>query len=298
MGAWEEVKAEEERRAAAEAEVFRHKTRSTDIASEEQVGRGRCWAGFLTGHLAALLRTARSASSAKGCCPRALSARPAECEQALHQLSLPDLPGLRFASAPCSAQEDEEDYQRQFPDQFSAHFADLAPDEGPDTLAGDSEAAVAAAAAAAAGPLPEEEALGAAALSARELVVGEVLGDLVAVHAAAFGPEGAAGEAVAIDFLRSYELGVELLRAAGLVLPASLDGATAGGHLYAAACRFRQLAQAPPAAGAAAKAGVDMQAPCVEEAVLVQAPLLALRGRLRELLEEWPDHPGLLQASC
>lgn len=38
MGAWEDVKAEEERRAAAEAEVFKHKARSTDIASEEQVG--------------------------------------------------------------------------------------------------------------------------------------------------------------------------------------------------------------------------------------------------------------------
>lgn len=39
VGAWEEVKAEEARRAEAEAEVFKHKTRSTDIASEEQVGR-------------------------------------------------------------------------------------------------------------------------------------------------------------------------------------------------------------------------------------------------------------------
>lgn len=40
VGAWEEVKAEEARRAEAEAEVFKHKTRSTDIASEEQVGQG------------------------------------------------------------------------------------------------------------------------------------------------------------------------------------------------------------------------------------------------------------------
>ncbi|KAL4440107.1 hypothetical protein ABPG75_003108 [Micractinium tetrahymenae] len=239
VGAWEDVKAEEERRAAAEAEVFKHKTRATDIATEEQ--------------------------------------------------------------------EAEDDYHRQFPDQFSTHFADLAPDEAPDTLAGDSEAAVAAAAAAAAGPSTEEEALGAAVLSARELVVGEVLGELVAVHATAFGGSGSgsgsdeagqAGDTAAADFLRSYQLGVELLRAAGLVLPASLDGATASGHLYAAACRFRQLSQAAPSAAAAAKAGVDMQAPCVEEAVLVQAPVLALRGRLQELLEEWPDHPGLLQLSA
>lgn len=37
VGAWEEIKAEEARRAEVEAEVFKHKTRSTDIASEEQV---------------------------------------------------------------------------------------------------------------------------------------------------------------------------------------------------------------------------------------------------------------------
>lgn len=177
----------------------------------------------------------------------------------------------------------------------------MAPDEAPDTLAGDSDAAVAAAAAAAM-PSAEEEVLGAAALSARELVVGEVLGDLVAVHATAFcdaaGEGCAPGDAAPADFLRSYELGVQLLRAAGLVLPAALDAATASGHLYAASCRFRQLSQAAPSGTAAARAGVDMQAPCVEEAVLVQAPLLALRDRLRCLLEEWPDHPGLLQVGC
>lgn len=41
VGAWEEVKAEEARRAEADAEVFKHKTRSTDIASEEQVWERR-----------------------------------------------------------------------------------------------------------------------------------------------------------------------------------------------------------------------------------------------------------------
>ena len=37
VGAWEDVKAEEQRRVALEAEMFKHKTRSTTIASEEQV---------------------------------------------------------------------------------------------------------------------------------------------------------------------------------------------------------------------------------------------------------------------
>ena len=144
-------------------------------------------------------------------------------------------------------------------------------------------------------------ALGAAALSARELVVGEVLGQLVAVHASAFGDNhrsttsGSSGAAIADAFLRRYDLGVSLLRAAGLVAPASLDTAAGSGHLYAAACRFRALAQPAAQARAAAAAGVDMQAACVEEAVLVQAPVLALRARLLQLLDEWPEHPGLLQ---
>lgn len=34
---WEEIKAEEERRAVEEAELFKTKARSTDIATEEQV---------------------------------------------------------------------------------------------------------------------------------------------------------------------------------------------------------------------------------------------------------------------
>lgn len=212
-----------------------------------------------------------------------------------------------YLSSPPCLQEDEEDYQRQFPDQFAA-FADLAPDEQPDTLAGASEAdasaaaaAAAAAAAGAAGQQPEGEAVGAAALSARELVLGRVLQELVAVHAACFGgglaaSDGAAGgsSSGSEQFLRSYELGTQLLRAVGLVAPAALDAATGSGHLYATACRFRQLS-APALSASAAAAGVDIQAACVEEAVLVQAPVLGLRARLRQLLEEWPEHPGLLQ---
>ena len=205
-------------------------------------------------------------------------------------------------------QEDEEDYQRSFPDQF-ALFADLAPDEQPDTLAGASEtvaADAAAAAAAAADAHRGRTEQGAAVLSARELVLGSVLQELVAVHATCFGApaDGAAGLATAstasLEFLRSYELGVQLLRASGLVAPVWVDAATGSGQLYAACCHFRQLAQAPSRAPTAG-AGVDIQAACVEEAVLIQQPALALRQRLRELLEEWPEHPGLLQvrpAAC
>lgn len=101
----------------------------------------------------------------------------------------------------------------------------------------------------------------AAAYSARELVQGEVLRELVAVHRAAFAQQAqhdsdsVAAPAVAGSeeeeaqrFLLSYELGTAVLRSAGLCLPAAVDGSSAGGHLMALALRHRQLSQ-PPAGG-------------------------------------------------
>lgn len=40
---------------------------------------------------------------------------------------------------------------------------------------------------------------------------------------------------------------------------------------------------------------LDIQQACVEEAALLQAPVSALRARLAQLLQEWPEHPVLLQ---
>lgn len=40
---------------------------------------------------------------------------------------------------------------------------------------------------------------------------------------------------------------------------------------------------------------VDIQAPNVEEARLLQSPVGATQKRLAELLEEWPEHPVLMQ---
>ncbi len=109
----------------------------------------------------------------------------------------------------------------------------------------------------------------AAAYSARELVQGEVLLELVAVHRAAFSSAQQHGEALRrtpeppldgaaaaaglllpgldedAQFLLSYELGTSVLRDAGLCLPSALDGAAATGHLMAAALRHRQLSQPP-----------------------------------------------------
>lgn len=42
-------------------------------------------------------------------------------------------------------------------------------------------------------------------------------------------------------------------------------------------------------------AEVDLQKPAVEEARLLQAPVLDLRTRLAELLSEWPENANLIQ---
>lgn len=40
---------------------------------------------------------------------------------------------------------------------------------------------------------------------------------------------------------------------------------------------------------------MDIQQACVEEAALLQGPVSALKGRLHQLLQEWPEHPVLDQ---
>lgn len=40
---------------------------------------------------------------------------------------------------------------------------------------------------------------------------------------------------------------------------------------------------------------MDIQQACVEEAALLQGPVAALRARLAHLLQEWPEHPVLVQ---
>lgn len=203
-----------------------------------------------------------------------------------HPSNLPAVPAL---------QEEEADYQACFPNQHVL-WDDLAGDDNPAVF--DEDAPPSPAAPATAG---SEAAAQAAAYSVRELVTGEVLDDIVAVHAAAFagsgGDGGCNGPVLPAQpcgpraFLCSYELGTQLLRDAGLALPAWVDDVTATGHLYAACCRLAAMAARPLERGA----GVDMQAGCVEEAALVAEPVAALRARLLELLDQWPEHPLLLQ---
>lgn len=40
---------------------------------------------------------------------------------------------------------------------------------------------------------------------------------------------------------------------------------------------------------------MDIQQACVEEAALLQAPVAALKQRLQQLLDDWPEHPVLVQ---
>lgn len=134
--------------------------------------------------------------------------------------------------------------------------------------------------------------------------------------AAAAGTAGGADAAREAAFHLSYQLGVQLVAAQRGLAPAGLDAAAGGGHLLAlcnahsaldrvAASTSSQVAAAPApgrrAAAAAATAAdasgeaVDMQAPAVSEVVLMLEPVRAVAARLEALLEEWPEHPILVQ---
>ena len=43
---------------------------------------------------------------------------------------------------------------------------------------------------------------------------------------------------------------------------------------------------------------VDIQQACVEEAALLAGPVCGLKARLGQLLDEWPEHPVLVQLSA
>lgn len=173
-----------------------------------------------------------------------------------------------------------------FPDHFG-HFTDIAADE----IDMDHESATATQTSAA-------EMQRAVVFSARQYVLAEVLDKLVAAHAIAFQGDAhvSATSSSKLNeqrFLHDYDLGVELLYAAGMLLPVAVDQATSTGHLMAVCLKFKQLSHQ-----SSKDASVDMQRAVVEEAVLVRQPLVQLLARMRELLEEWPDHPVLTQLSA
>ena len=246
---WEDIKEEEERRAAEEAELFKTKSRTVDVPTEEE--------------------------------------------------------------------EAEVDFQKVYPDQFSA-FADLA--DADDFLMDNNEDGSGNAVNAAMLPKQpegddsqkEHSAAAAAAFAAKDYFLSDILQEVVATHAEVFGrapaSAGVGGEKAA--FLRSYELGMQLVELSGGCLSAKLDDDSMNGHLYAAAARARELiAQGSSSSLSIANTTTiknnidgddddveaDIHQSRPEEAVLVQDCLQGLRTRIVSLLEEWPDHPVLMQ---
>lgn len=207
----------------------------------------------------------------------------------------------------------------------------------------DGQASPAGAAAAAEG---EATAAQASSGVARQLLDGELLKELVGLHARVYGALDAAaqpgggdasvaatgadttagaigggssggsrpggaddGAWVQSSFLRSYELGAELLAAAAGQLGCGVDDATATGHLYrlclehialdraaastaAVAVAARRPSRRSVAKGAGVLAagdeeegsGFDMQGPCVEEITLLQVGVGAAVGLCRGLI--------------
>jgi midasin len=169
--------------------------------------------------------------------------------------------------------------------------------------------------------------------AAKSLLEGQLLQDVVSLHQQLFSalavhrlqhqlatlPASAAGSAalaasneqqqqLAVDdaarekaFKMCFSLGQQLVAAQQGLLPAAVDKLALPGSIMALALQHRAL-NTSAAATAAAAAGqqqqqqqLDMQQPFPEEAFLMQQPLSDMSRRLIQLLEEWPEHPLLLQ---
>jgi midasin len=100
-------------------------------------------------------------------------------------------------------------------------------------------------------------------------------------------------------FTMCFSLGQQLVAAQQGLLPAAVDQLTLPGSIMALALQHRALNTSAAATAAAAAAQpqqqLDMQQPFPEEAFLMQQPLSDMSHRLIQLLEEWPEHPLLLQ---
>eukprot|EP00884_Botryococcus_braunii_P010665 jgi/Botrbrau1/195/Bobra.0022s0175.1 len=199
-------------------------------------------------------------------------------------------------------EEAEAEYARIFRDHFADHFADLASteEEGEVPMEEDRE---------------DEGGRGPAAAQvfAKEVLEGDLLNDVVLLHARSYRALAAAearlpnqaaeaeeSEAeLRIVFERSYRLGASLLAGAGptdYALSPDLDVTAAGGHLMMACQVHASLSRPPPSNVDAphAAGGLDMQAPAPEELRLMQEPVQAMRGRLIAILEEHPGNAVLL----
>jgi midasin len=101
-------------------------------------------------------------------------------------------------------------------------------------------------------------------------------------------------------FTMCFSIGQQLVAAQQGLLPAAVDQLTLPGSIMALALQHRALNTSAAATAAAAAAQpqqqqLDMQQPFPEEAFLMQQPLSDMSHHLIQLLEEWPEHPLLLQ---
>lgn len=186
-------------------------------------------------------------------------------------------------NTPTPLQEEEEAYRARFPD-YGQAFADLEDPEAPPRT--DDEPAESAAAL---------EQRAAYALIGR--LKGTVLSQLTHAHQALFGPQagGTLPGREPEQFGPVYELGQLLLEPVLDALPASADRRAYSGHIVALWLQHRTLSE--PARKVLDPELFSMHASAAQEALLVRAPLEVLRKRLRELLQEWPEHVLLAQVT-
>lgn len=210
---------------------------------------------------------------------------------------------------------DEEDYQKSHVE-FGAAFRDLedlAPDEVPeapdapeDAPAGDRDVDT--------GDPRAATATEASTTAARDLLEGNILSRVVALHRGVFAAATAADRDPSEregEYKGWHALGMATAGSLGGVLPAWVDEVAGPGHLMRACSEARAVlardvralgtieeegARAKKARKGDARRGeVDVTLPCVSEAALLLAPVGGVRSRLEELLAEWPEHPVLLQ---
>lgn len=80
--------------------------------------------------------------------------------------------------------------------------------------------------------------------------------------------------------------------------PQALDSALSATNLYAVALQARKLSTAPTLGEPSIEGALDVQKPCVIELEMLVTPVIALKTRLEELLDQWPQNPLLEQLTA
>eukprot|EP00850_Spirogloea_muscicola_P001971 SM000007S20931 [mRNA] locus=s7:964636:998915:+ [translate_table: standard] len=96
------------------------------------------------------------------------------------------------------------------------------------------------------------------------------------------------------SFTASYSVGLLLLKALGMVGRADVDGQTQLGHLLRLCIEYEQITKVAPAyeRQPSFESSQDTNA---AELSLILKPLAALLKRVGSLLDDWPEHPILMQ---